>query len=99
MIGRPRFVEDDKGVIGQEEGPAGLMTVQPLFRCKIEEVNMVGPDFKDISATLKIMAESSKSTDNGKEFFIMNSVITLCRLEGLQKVSNRVPTIEKVRLF
>src|SRR6266404_7896242 len=45
------------------------------------------------------MAEGSKSTDNGKEFLIMNSVITLGRLEGLGKVSNRVPTIEKVRLF
>ena len=45
------------------------------------------------------MAEGSKSTDNGKEFLIMNSVITLGRLEGLGRVSNRVPTIEKVRLF
>src|SRR6267378_419300 len=98
-IGRARFVEDDEGVVGQEEGPAGLATVQPLLRRKIEEVNMIRPDFKDICATLKIMAEGSKSTDNGKEFFIMNSVITLCRLEGLGKVSNRVPTIEKVRLF
>jgi len=42
---------------------------------------MIRPDFKDIGATLKIMAEGSKSTDNGKEFFIVNSVITLCRLE------------------
>jgi len=92
-------VEDDEGVVGQEEGPAGLTTVQPLLRRKIEEVNMVGPDLKDIGATLKIMAEGSKSTDNGKEFLIMNSVITLCRLEGLRKISNRVPTIEKVGLF
>src|SRR6266404_7989304 len=99
MIGRTRFVEDDKGVVGQEEGPAGLTTVQPLFRCKIEEVNMIRPDFKDISATFKVMVEGSKSTDNGKEFLIMNSVITLSRLEGLGKISNRVPTIEKVRLF
>src|SRR6266404_7783815 len=98
-IGRSRLVEDDKGGVGQEEGPAGLTTVQPLFRCKIEEVNMVRPDFKDVSATLKVMAEGSQSTDNGKEFLIMNSVITLGRLEGLGKVSNRVPTIEKVRLF
>jgi len=74
-------VEDDEGVIGQEEGPAALATVQPLLRRKIEEVNMIRPDFKDIGATLKIMAEGSKSTDNGKEFFIVNSVITLCRLE------------------
>jgi len=92
-------MEDDKGVVRQEEGPAGLTTVQPLLRHKIEEVNMVGPDLKDIGVTLKIMAEGSKSTDNGKELLIMNSVIMLCRLEGLGKVSNRVPTIEKVRLF
>jgi len=82
-IGRSRFVEDDKGVVGQEEGPVGLTMVQPLLRHKIEEVNMVGPDFKDIGVTLKVMAEGSKSTDNGKEFLIMNSVIMLCRLEGL----------------
>src|SRR6266404_6565042 len=98
-IGRSRLVEDDKGVVGQEEGPAGLMTVQPLFRCEIEEVNMVGPDFKDIGVTLEVMVEGSKSTDNGKEFLIMNSIITLGRLVGLGKVSNRVPTIEKVGLF
>ncbi len=82
-IGRSRFVQDDKGEAGQEKGPVGLMTVQPLLRCKIEEVNMVGPDFKDIGVTLKVMAEGSKSMDNGKEFLIMNSIITLCRLEGL----------------
>ena len=41
MIGRARFVKDDKGEVGQKEGPAGLTTVQPLLRCKIEEVNMV----------------------------------------------------------
>jgi len=26
-IGRARFVEDDKGEVGQKEGPAGLMMV------------------------------------------------------------------------
>jgi len=70
-----------------------------LFRGEIEKVSMVQPNFKDISATFKIMVKGSKSTDNGKEFLIMNSVILFRRLKGLGKVSNRVPSIEKVGLF
>jgi len=40
-IRRTRLVEDDKGEVGQEEGPVGLTMVQALFRSEIEKVNMV----------------------------------------------------------
>jgi len=69
------FVDDGEIVLGEEEGPTGLTAGKFLFGAKVGQVVMIGPDFERKGVAFEIVAERFESTDDGKEFFIMNVVI------------------------
>src|SRR5712672_592291 len=49
--------------------------------------------------TLEVMAESFKGVNDSEEFFVVDVVVELRRLHGFGEESNRVPSVEKVRLL
>jgi hypothetical protein len=52
-----------------------------LFREKIDQVSVVSLDFRGVVLSLKVVAENFQGTDDGKELFIMDFVISFSRLE------------------
>jgi hypothetical protein len=45
------------------------------------------------------MAKYVQSMYYGKEFFVMNFIVTFCWLQGLGVVSNWMPMVQGIRLF
>jgi hypothetical protein len=65
-------VDDCEAEVCKEKGPVGLMVHEFLFRGKIDQIPMVGPNLQDIITSFQVMAEGFKGADDGKEFFIMD---------------------------
>jgi hypothetical protein len=69
------FVDDGEIVLEQKEGPTCLAAGEFLFGAKVGKVIMVSPNFKGNRVSFEVMTERFESTDNSKEFFVMNIVI------------------------
>ena len=59
---------------------------------------MVGEDRDGVRSSLQVLLPLDKSEDDGKELAIIYVVITLCRGEGLGKVSAGVEVACVIRL-
>src|SRR5712672_952327 len=70
-----------------------------LLCSEVGEVIVVGPYFKGFRMTLEVMAESFEGTNDSKEYFVVDVVVEFGWLHGFGEESNRVPAVEKVRLF
>jgi hypothetical protein len=99
LVKGPRFVDDAEVILGKKESPAVLAAGGLLFCSEVLEVIMVGPNFKDVRVAFEVVAEGFKGFDDGKEFFIVDVIIKLGRVEGLGVIGNGVPTVQEVWLF
>ncbi len=94
-----RMVEDREMELQEKKGPMGLTAGKFLFRMKVCKVVVVSPDLERVLVTFKVVAEMFKSTDDGKEFFVMNFVIEFSGLHAFGVKGDRVPVIKEVGLF
>ena len=60
---------------------------------------MVQPHFNSVFLSFEIVTEYFKGINNGKEFFVVNFIVSFHGLKGLGMISNRVPMIEGIWLF
>jgi len=54
-----------------------------LFGSKIPEVGMIREDLSQVKIALKVVTKVAECMDYSQQFFIMDLVISLRRLEGL----------------
>ena len=94
-----RMVENREMELREKKGPTGLIAGKFLFRTKVRKVVVVGPDLERVLVTFEVVAEMFESTDDGKEFFVMNVVIEFSGLHAFGVKGNRVPVIKEVGLF
>ena len=67
-------MNDGELVAAKFQGPTGLSTRKFLLGGKINEVAVIGPDFKGEESAFKVLAEMVEGFDNGKEFFIVDGI-------------------------
>ena len=70
-----------------------------LLSTEVSEVVVVGPDFKRVRSTFKVVSEEFEGADDGKEFFVVDVVVLFCGNEGVGIEGDRVPAVEFVGLF
>ena len=93
------FVCDGEVKLGEKQGPAGLAAGKFLFCSEVGEVVVVHPDFKKLRMSFKVVTEGFKGMDDGKKFFVVDVVILFDREHGFRVKGDRVPAVERVRLF
>ena len=64
--------------IGNVKEPAGLATIQTLGGTEEGKVFMICENLDGKGRSMEVMTSGFESTDNGKEFPIVNVVIVLC---------------------
>ena len=60
---------------------------------------MVRPHFNSVFSTFEIVTEYFQGANDGKEFFIMDFIVSFRWLKGLGMICNWVPMIEGIWLF
>src|SRR5258707_2010756 len=90
---------DSEMELCDKEGPKGMMAGKFLFCTKVRKVVVVCTDLERVLVTFEVVAEMFKSTDDGKEFFVMNVIIEFSGLHAFGVKGDRVPVIKEVGLF
>jgi hypothetical protein len=60
---------------------------------------MVQPDFEVVILSFQIMPKNVKSSDDSKEFFIVDLVVLFGWLQGVWMISNGVPSVKGIWLL
>ena len=63
------------------QGPSGLLSSEFLLCRKIDQIAMIGPNFKVIVPSFQVMAKNFQGANNGEEFFIMNFIVVFSWLQ------------------
>jgi hypothetical protein len=82
-------VDNAEVVTGQEFGPTGLSVVKHLCCHKVLQISVIRQDSDQRLSSFKFGTPFFKVTDDSKQFFIVNLVITLNGRVFLRKEGNR----------
>src|SRR6267154_5197761 len=83
----PRDMVEVKVKLIQGELPASLAASKVLSGAEVKKVLMVGEDNDRVWVPFEVMAPSFQGSDDGKEFPIVNLIVSFCGVKGLGKVS------------
>src|SRR6267154_311183 len=83
----PRDMVEFKVKLIQGELPASLAAGKVLSGAKVKEVFMVSEDNDRVWVPFEVMAPSFQGSDNGKEFSIIDLIVSFCGVKGLGEVS------------
>src|SRR6267154_1542262 len=86
----PRDVMEFKVKLIQGKLPASLAAGKVLSGAEVKEVLMVGKDNDRVWVPFEVMAPSLQGSDDGKEFSIIDLIVSFCGVKGLGEVSTRV---------
>ena len=77
--------------VGKVNEPTRLAAVERLGLAEIGKVLVVSEDLYRKGRAMKIVAPRFQGADNGKEFVVVDVIVSFCGGEGLREVGTRVP--------
>ena len=77
--------------VSEVDEPTCLSTIQHLGLAKIDEILVVGEDLDREGGTMKVVSPRFQGTDDGKEFLVVDVIVSFCggeRRKGMSKDAN-----------
>ena len=84
--------------VGKVDKPSGLLTIEGLGGTEVGEVFVVGKDLYREWGSLEVVTPGFQGSNDGKEFPVVDVVVSFCWGEWLGKVGARVPIAIRVGL-
>ena len=84
--------------VGEVNEPTGLLVVKVLGGMEVGEVFVVGEDLNGKWKSMEVMLPGLQSSDDSKEFSVVDVVVSFHRGEQLGEVGAGVPLIVRVSL-
>ena len=81
---------NDKVELAEVLGPSSLSAVEELGRCEIFEVLVIGDDVNRRRGTFKVVTPNAESFEDCVEFFVVDVIVELGRIELARMESHRM---------
>ena len=77
--------------VSEVDEPVGLSTIEGLGEIEVGEIFMVSEDLYRERGSVEVVSPRLQGTDDGKEFSVIDVIVTFCRGERLEEVGVGVP--------
>ena len=93
-----RKVDDFEVKISKIKQPLGLSAVEVLSLMEIHQVFLVSKDLYGKGGAMEVVSPRFQGTDDGKEFLVINVVVSFSRDEQLREIRTRMPVAVDIGL-
>ena len=86
-----RDMDDFEVKISKVEQPSCLVTIEVLCLTEVHQVLVIGEDLYRKGGAVKIVPPGLQSADDGKEFTVIDVIVSFSRDEQLGEVGTGIP--------